>query len=640
MPLVAPVNNPYTVYVPPGGAAGDIQAAIDAMPAAGGIIQLGAGTYTPTSLVSATPDRSILIRGMGSVTAGADAPTVISYTGTGSGSFVTLPLTIAGGFRDLEIKYTNSAFSGVLVDLYGGSAAGADTTQFLMDNVVLWGPHAGTETATLLRVAQTTQMSLHRVDFNGGGIAIQGARVLDVTSVSVANPTTITTAQAHGWTTGNSIYFGGLTTSAAIADDTAYVMTSTGANTFTIPVNVASVTDGVGFAYNRQIDGINDAGIMLDTCEFRNQVTMPIKNIGNSWTIQNCNFEPLYNGDVAAISHDPGFRSFATTISGCFFIDQTTTTACTWIKWAGTALVVSGCTFQGRQTANDTAIAFDENGCDGFVIQGNQFGNMWKGLDFGSTTGHTHGTFLGNAFPNPHGSGTRVAGTLPNGIGLYPTAASTVPDGFLFGGSATATYLRFDGDIAANLVRSGAGSLYSDSALYMKGDIRAGYGATATTRLYGIAAGANAGMAAEGSNANIDIWVTPKGTGVVLLNWPGASSGAVRTVGQVQFQTTIAPTQLVANTDNWNPTNLAFCREIAVDIDAARTLTGIVAQTAGTEIVLSNKTAFDLTLAHDATSTAANRFWCPGAVNFTLRQKGSVLIRYNGTATRWQVVAG
>jgi hypothetical protein len=100
----------------------------------------------------------------------------------------------------------------------------------------------------------------------------------------------------------------------------------------------------------------------------------------------------------------------------------------------------------------------------------------------------------------------------------------------------------------------------------------------------------------------------------------------------------ISPTQLVANTDDWNPTGLSTANVIRLDIDAARTITGIVAQTSGTMILLYNTSAFTATLSHDATSTAANRFYAPGAVDFSLTQKKSIWIRYDGTHTRWTII--
>lgn len=99
----------------------------------------------------------------------------------------------------------------------------------------------------------------------------------------------------------------------------------------------------------------------------------------------------------------------------------------------------------------------------------------------------------------------------------------------------------------------------------------------------------------------------------------------------------ISPTQLVANTDNWNPTGLATANTIRIDVNGALNLTGIVAQGAGTLLVLFNTSAHVISLIHDATSTAVNRFFCPGAIDFPLTAKGSVWIRYDGTSQRWCV---
>lgn len=59
-----------------------------------------------------------------------------------------------------------------------------------------------------------------------------------ITSSSVANPTVITTATAHGLTTGNQVIIRGHSGSTPSINDTLYTVTVTGASTFTIPVNV------------------------------------------------------------------------------------------------------------------------------------------------------------------------------------------------------------------------------------------------------------------------------------------------------------------------------------------------------------------------------------------------------------------
>lgn len=101
----------------------------------------------------------------------------------------------------------------------------------------------------------------------------------------------------------------------------------------------------------------------------------------------------------------------------------------------------------------------------------------------------------------------------------------------------------------------------------------------------------------------------------------------------------ISPAQLVANTDNWNPTGMASAKAIRVSTDASRNLTGIVASGDGRRILLRNIGTQNLVLKHDLTSTAANRFYCPGAVDFTLNAKDSVWVGYDVTSARWYVEA-
>jgi len=80
---------------------------------------------------------------------------------------------------------------------------------------------------------------------DGNGLFIidtsDGVTVLNnvaITSSSVANPTVITTATAHGLTTGNKIIIRNHSGSTPSINDTSYAVTVTGTTTFTIPVNV------------------------------------------------------------------------------------------------------------------------------------------------------------------------------------------------------------------------------------------------------------------------------------------------------------------------------------------------------------------------------------------------------------------
>jgi hypothetical protein len=100
----------------------------------------------------------------------------------------------------------------------------------------------------------------------------------------------------------------------------------------------------------------------------------------------------------------------------------------------------------------------------------------------------------------------------------------------------------------------------------------------------------------------------------------------------------ISPTQIAANTDNWNPTNLATATIIRATSDASRNLTGIQGGAEGRVLYLHNVGAQPIVLLNDATSTAANRFLCPEAANMTLEAGRSVQLIYDGTSQRWRVV--
>lgn len=114
------------------------------------------------------------------------------------------------------------------------------------------------------------------------------------------------------------------------------------------------------------------------------------------------------------------------------------------------------------------------------------------------------------------------------------------------------------------------------------------------------------------------------------------------THSQGEIQTgAISPAALASGgTDNWNPTSLATCRIIRASTDAGgSTVTGIVAQETGRRITLINiGSVGSLTLSHDTTSTAANRFLNPSAGAVVIPVNGSVDLWYDGTSSRWRVL--
>ena len=102
---------------------------------------------------------------------------------------------------------------------------------------------------------------------------------------------------------------------------------------------------------------------------------------------------------------------------------------------------------------------------------------------------------------------------------------------------------------------------------------------------------------------------------------------------------TITPTILSADTNDWNPTGLSTANLIRVaSNDHARGLTGIAAQAANRLLVLANVGNYALVLrAENAGSSAVNRFAFPNDV--ALHPLRSIVLRYDGTFSRWTAVA-
>lgn len=102
--------------------------------------------------------------------------------------------------------------------------------------------------------------------------------------------------------------------------------------------------------------------------------------------------------------------------------------------------------------------------------------------------------------------------------------------------------------------------------------------------------------------------------------------------------TTLTPTALSGNVNDYAPTGIATAQILRLASDAERTITGLAAQTAGTVLQLRNINASDsiLLAAESASSTAANRF----AAAATIAAGQAVTITYDGTASRWFISGG
>lgn len=116
------------------------------------------------------------------------------------------------------------------------------------------------------------------------------------------------------------------------------------------------------------------------------------------------------------------------------------------------------------------------------------------------------------------------------------------------------------------------------------------------------------------------------------------TSTTFETLLQLILSGDISPAQLTANTDDWNPTGLSTASVIRVSTDASRNLTGIQGGADGRVLILINVGSQPLVLVHDATSTAANRFFLASSTNTTVQSNGACILWYDSTSSRWRQI--
>lgn len=116
-------------------------------------------------------------------------------------------------------------------------------------------------------------------------------------------------------------------------------------------------------------------------------------------------------------------------------------------------------------------------------------------------------------------------------------------------------------------------------------------------------------------------------------------AGNVGIAKSFQLSGDISPSQLTANTNNWDPAGLADASVIRVSTDASRDLTGIVPKSPddGRVLIIHNIGSQDLVLKDEsASSTAANRFALSGDI--TLAGDDAVTLQYDTTSNRWRAI--
>lgn len=143
------------------------------------------------------------------------------------------------GAANNYIRYYNGTPTAGFVD--HRPAVDATTT---LDGALITIPYKGrlvtlNTTENGIRYRQRARWSQVGTPYAGSG------PLLTITGITAANPAQITTSVAHNLTTGQSVYiFGVLGTMGPVLNNQSFVLTVTGANTFTVPVDTTALVYG------------------------------------------------------------------------------------------------------------------------------------------------------------------------------------------------------------------------------------------------------------------------------------------------------------------------------------------------------------------------------------------------------------
>jgi hypothetical protein len=101
----------------------------------------------------------------------------------------------------------------------------------------------------------------------------------------------------------------------------------------------------------------------------------------------------------------------------------------------------------------------------------------------------------------------------------------------------------------------------------------------------------------------------------------------------------ISPAQITANQNDYNPTGVATASVLQLSSDASRNITGLAGGAEGRLVSLINVGSQPIVLTDESSSSsAANRFTL--GASLTVAAKQAALLRYDGTAARWRLIAG
>jgi hypothetical protein len=152
-------------------------------------------------------------------------------------------------------------------------------------------------------------------------------------------------------------------------------------------------------------------------------------------------------------------------------------------------------------------------------------------------------------------------------------------------------------------------------------------GDTALFRLVSETAGTNhASFSSDGTFAGL------------VVGGTGDPDAMLDVRGSLGVTGVLSPSQLTGDVNNYEPTGLSTTFTLRLSSDASRSITGLKAQAGGRLLAIHNVGAQNIVLVDSSgSSDAANQFAL--SANKTLGGDESCLLQYDGTSSRWRLLA-
>lgn len=311
-----------------------VAAAIAALPASGGIINVGAGTFNYSTALNLDGKRSITIQGLTAPSAGASMASVLTYTASGSASAISAQNSVGVQFKNLALLYSHASYTGRLLDYR--NVSGLDTAFGLVENCYLGGASvSGASALIALDKCNDTQIrNCHLADADvhimgksieanyANGIAITNCTFHRATTMTIKNPSLawlISNCVFEGLTGGTAGAVGHATgvTAEALTIQSCWTGDTTGGTQFkvcgkgiTIAGNWIGATSGVGVDLDETATGVYVTGNAFVGCTDAVRTIQPSGDSNSlGWVINGNTYTTVTNkltGGLAAgsIHHD------------------------------------------------------------------------------------------------------------------------------------------------------------------------------------------------------------------------------------------------------------------------------------------------------------------------------------------------